>query len=391
MQNRTGAQHRSSLIRFVAPILWYVASRIVVLGTLMSVDSRVISAFLPGVGPHRMSLRSVLAFWDGTWYLGIARLGYPAPLPTFHGHVAANSAAFLPLYPITVWALHSATGVGFQLGAAILSGLFGLAAALVIWAWAATLWTQRTANRVVALWSFFPGSFALSFDYADGLGIALCAGALLMLLNRRWLAAGILAALATATVPQALAIVPACAWAASVAVVQRRQWRALIAPLLAPMGFLGYFGYLWIHTGNADAWFATQRGWDQRIDFTAGYLRLRYFLDNVSIHSFITGTIYDTAGAELSLLVALVGIIILVTIRPRPPLALFLFSATVIALAVVSSNQGMRPRFVLFTFPLIAAFAYRLRGIPFFLAVLCSAALMVAVTVVTVTTLSLTP
>ena len=59
-----------------------------------------------------------------------------------------------------------------------------------------------------------PGAAFLSPAYAEGLAISLCAVVLLMLDRRRWLAAGVIGALATATSPLALPIVVAGAWAA---------------------------------------------------------------------------------------------------------------------------------------------------------------------------------
>ena len=74
--------------------------------------------------------------------------------------------------------------------------------------------------------------------------------------------AGVCASLASTSAPVAVAVVVACVVAAGVAVRDRRDWRSLWAPVLAPLGIVGFFGYLWAHTGTPFEWFRAQRaGW----------------------------------------------------------------------------------------------------------------------------------
>jgi hypothetical protein len=58
--------------------------------------------------------------------------------------------------------------------------------------------------------------------------------------------------LATASRPGAIAVAAACACAAGLAIWRRRDWRALAAPLIAPLGFIGYVGWLGNYTGDAE-------------------------------------------------------------------------------------------------------------------------------------------
>ena len=44
-------------------------------------------------------LGSVLARWDGGWYLSIVREGYPSFVPPGAGVAAQSSIAFFPGYP----------------------------------------------------------------------------------------------------------------------------------------------------------------------------------------------------------------------------------------------------------------------------------------------------
>ena len=97
--------------------------------------------------------------------------------------------------------------------------------------------------------------------YAEGFLITLVALGLWALGERRWVLAGVAGALATATSPVALA------FERQLSVGGRGphppgsgSWRALVAPALVPVGFVGYQLWLWRHTGNIGAWKLTERG-----------------------------------------------------------------------------------------------------------------------------------
>ena len=101
----------------------------------------------------------------------------------------------------------------------------------------------EVAARAMMMFAVFPGSFVLSFAYSEAALIALCAACLLLLLlDERWVLAGLVGALATATRPNGVAIVVACAVASFIAIRQRRDWTSLAAPLLSPIGFVAVPG-----------------------------------------------------------------------------------------------------------------------------------------------------
>ena len=66
----------------------------------------------------------------------------------------------------------------------------------------------------------------------------------------------------------AIAIVASCVVAAIVAIIQRREWKALLAPLLAPVGWIAFQLFLAHQTGERDAWFRVQgEAWDEGTSF----------------------------------------------------------------------------------------------------------------------------
>ena len=218
-------------------------------------------------------LRSVFTSWDGQWYTSIAEHGYlpgsgvvrPNGPPTADTSVD-GAVAYLPLYPMIVAAVGLVVPGHLDAVALAVSFAIGGAAAVAFTELAMTLRPEDESRRAVLLFCFFPGAFILSFAYPEGLVILLACVCLLALLRHRWLIAGVTAALASATRPNGLALAVACAVAAVVAIRQDHDRSSLVAPILAPMGFLAFLAYLWWRTGEAGYWFRANRVfWHDRI------------------------------------------------------------------------------------------------------------------------------
>ncbi len=79
--------------------------------------------------------------------------------------------------------------------------------------------------------------------YSEPLALALGAPALLALVERRWLLAGIIGAVGTAERPTLIVLTVVSGVAAAQAIWIRGEWRALLAAALTPLGMLAFFGY----------------------------------------------------------------------------------------------------------------------------------------------------
>lgn len=374
------------------PLAIYLASRLVVLATIAAVSQLGIGRarhHFPGPWPSiaaKIPFLRALSTWDASWYLHVTAHGYGSAHHDYaavhHLHVTPDMA-FLPLFPLTVRAGHIVTGMAPALVGAVVVLLLGAVAAVMVWALARRLTDLRVADRAVALWCFFPGAFVLSFIYAEGLTVACAAACLLALVDRRWALAGLAAGLATATQPSALALIPCCAWAAWLAVRRRRQWAALVAPALAPLGVLAYQGYLWARTGEPTAWYHVQRVyWHGQLNPYATTVRM---VQRTIVHP---GTL-NYLVPSLGLVLVVVGAVLLW--RWRPPAVVWIYAAGVMALALSSAPVGARPRFFLVAFPLAIAMARVARGRSFAVLLGCSTILLVVITLVTTATLKLTP
>jgi hypothetical protein len=211
------------------------------------------------------ALLGPLSAWDGQWYLRIAEHGYD---PTI-GH--GNAAAFFPLYPSLVGALHAAVPfVAIELLGIVLSTALFVGAVLVLWTLTRDRFGEAVARRTVWYVSLAPLAFVFSAVYTEALFLLLVALTFLLLERRHTgLACGV-AALAVLTRPVGIALVPAIAW---------RMWqdngrridRALarrMAPLLLlPLAYAAFQAYLWWQTGLPGATeLAQERGWGREAD-----------------------------------------------------------------------------------------------------------------------------
>ena len=295
-----------------------------------------------------------LTTWDGRWFLRAIRQGYPTHLPMVHGHVAQNPIAFFPLFPLGVRALH-VTGLDLGTAALVLSGVTGATAVLAVGYLTRRFAGDRAGKRAALLFAVFPGTFVFSFAYSEGIVVTCVGFGLIALLDRRWWLAGLLGALATAASPLALAFVVSCAWCGiGAAWKDRRPW-PLLAPLLAPLGFVAYMAYLWRHTGQLMAWRLTERGGWKSYPSLAYPFRIIWTFVRDPLSPTITGQILF-AGT----VVAVIGVVLM--IRERQPMPVLLYGICALGSAAVSQPVGLRPRFLMLAFPLVIALGTRYQG-----------------------------
>jgi hypothetical protein len=316
--------------------------------------------------------------WDTGWYLLVAEIGYPASVPEQAGTAVQSTIGFFPLYPLAIRALHN-LGLPYPAAGLVISGIAGVIAAVLLWLLVRHLSGAAIADRAVALFCFFPGALVLSLAYSEALMLALSIGCLYALVRDRWITAGVLAGLATAVRPNAIALVAACAWAAGAAVWRRRDWRSLLAPALSPIGLIAFFVYLGRRTGETDAYMRTQReGWEQTLEPGSAIDTVRKFLQDPFADTNITVTFFG-------LLFLAVTLVLLV--RSRPPGVLLIYAVVVMGLALTNEKMSARPRFLVTAFPLVTVLAEGMSQTAFSVLLASSAILLGAFTILSTTTL----
>jgi hypothetical protein len=302
------------------------------------IKERLVWGFFGKVDPHARSgslpksagsmILDVLTSWDGIWYLRIVRYGYPSYVPPNITYDDTQARlAFFPAYPYLVRFI-------------VLVGLL-----------ARSWFGVSVAKRAMVLCALFPGSFVLSFAYSEALLLFLAAACLYLLQKEQWLFAGVVALLATATRPNGIAVIAACAVAAYLAWRQTKSLKPFIAPLLSPIGFIGY--QLWInnHADESQVWFRVQgEAWKEGASF--GLTAIRRTLEAFTQPLTSPTDLITAASFVLTLF-----LLWLVWKRHRIPLPALAYSAVVIALMLLPATVTARPRFLFTAFPLFIAAA----------------------------------
>jgi hypothetical protein len=344
------------------PVVAYVAARVVTLVAL--------AATAP---INHNSLSGRLVRWDSKWFVRAAEQGWPRHLPMIHGHVAGNTTAFFPVFPLAMRWGSSATTLSPLTVGVVISAVTGLTAVVAIGLLVRRFAGSEGATRATLLFALFPGTFAFSLAYNEGIVLTCIALGLIALMDRRWWLAGLLGMLATATAPISLAFVLSCAWCAGRATWRTRSLRPLVAPVLAVSGFLFYMFWLWRHTGVLNAWRLTERGgWKSSPSVSYPFRIVWDFVSN-PISPTITGQILF-----FGTLVAVVGAVL--AIRQRQPAPVLIYGLAAGLLGAISAPVGLRPRFIMLAFPLVVAFGTRLRGRAYAATLVVSSALLAATT-----------
>lgn len=340
-------------------LLWrsglaYLVSRVcVIAGAAIVAAEEVAEGNRLGVPPPDNAvglILQVLTSWDGAWYYRIIRLGYPTDIPADVTYEMPEArAAFFPVYPMLVRAFDTVLPGGDVLAGVVLNFLLGALGVYLVGLITRRLYDDRTAYRAMLLMIFFPGSMALSLAYSEAILIVLAAGCLLALLREQWLLAGVLAAIGTATRPNGVALAAACVVAAFLAIRRDRDWSALVAPALAPLGFVAFQVWLHQHTGEW-AWFRVQtEAWDEGASF--GWTAVQNTFE-AFLHPLASPTDILTAVT----VVATVGLLY-VAYKERLPWPMVAYVLVVLALMVLPATVTARPRFLFTAFPLFIAAA----------------------------------
>lgn len=338
--------------------LAYLLSRLfVVMGASIAVASQAVQARVNDEVPvgGLTALAQVFDSWDGHWYLDVVRSGYPHHLmPNVTYFVPDARAAFFPLYPrmvhyIDILIPGGPVSVALAVNL-VLGGLFVYLVGRIC----RDLFDAKTAEKAMIIAAIFPGSYVLSMAYSEALLLTLACLCFMALRREQWLLAGVLAALGSACRPNGIALGAACGVAALLAIKQDRQWRALIAPALSPLGFIGFMWFLQHHTDENWAWFRVQtQAWKEGTSFgvTAAEKTLSFFVNPTT-----SPTTVLTAASVVAMLLALWCLR-----RHRIPLMYTAYSAVILALMLVPATVTARPRFLYTAFPLIFPVARALR------------------------------
>jgi hypothetical protein len=294
--------------------------------------------------------------WDGRWYKLIAQVGYQSDLPDKISYIPDDggaTVAFFPLYPyLARWFDYVVPG-GIDQAMLGLNLVLSAAAVVLVGVLAREVFDVETAKRAMILFCLFPGAVVMSWSYSEPTLVVCAAACLYCLMHERWLLAGVFAALCTATRPNGIALVVACAVAAGIAIVRNRQWRSLVAVALSPLGGIAYFVYLRVHTGESNAWNrAQQDAWGESWSWGATAVRYVWrFFENP------LGTGFGALYMHTTLAIAVFAFGMFCAVRTRLPWPWMAFVIVIGIMMLGPKIVSARPRFVWTAFPLAIAVA----------------------------------
>jgi hypothetical protein len=311
-----------------------------------NIDIGILTEAEPSAGS---TIIEVLTSWDGRWYLEIVRFGYPDSIPPdiTYNQIEAR-AAFFPVYPWIVRLVDLVLPGGDTFAALFTNLILGAVSVVLVGFLARRMFTVAVAARSMTLYAVFPGSFVLSFAYAEATFIVLAAACLLFLVEERWLWAGLAAAIATGTRPNGVALVAACAVAAVLAIRRRRDWMSLFPMVVAPIGFVAFQLYVDAQAGERGAWFRVQReAWSEGTSFGTTAV--------TNTIGFLTSPLSSPADALTAMSLATMLAMLWCLWKRHLPLPIVAFCAVVIALMLIPETVTARPRFLFTAFPLFIA------------------------------------
>ena len=336
----------------------YILSRLfAVMGAAIAVAAQAVWSRLNDEEPINglTGLVQVFDSWDGHWYLDVVREGYPHHImPNVTYFVSDARAAFFPLYPRLVHYLDNIIPGGPVTVALAVNVLLGAAFIYLIGVIAKNLFDVKTSEKAMIIAALFPGSFVLNWAYSEALLLTLACMCFIALSKKMWLWAGIFAALGTACRPNGVALVAACAVASLIAIKQDREWKSLIAPLLSPIGFVGFMAFLMHHTDENFAWFRVQsQAWKEGTSFGATAVSRTF---DFILNPTGSPTSVLTAASMFAMILALIALW-----KFRMPAMYTAYTAVVLALMLIPATVTARPRFLFTAFPLIFPVARALR------------------------------
>ncbi len=306
------------------------------------------------------TVQTMAVTWDGYWYTHIARDGYSASLRApaalvGPAHHTLSDWAYFPGYPLLIRAVAWLTRMPLIPASIVVAAVVGVLAVWAVYALGEAhggVSVGRAAALLVAAW---PGSAILDLPYTEGLFLASAGAALVCLQKRRWVAAGLLGAIASATRPNGLAVIAAAAVAAALAILAEREWRALRAPVLSAAGAAAFVVYGWQRTGDPLVWRHAENLWGQRLDFNATVVKATATL----LGDLGTAMSEDVGRTALAAgLLRLLGMLLVAAMvaaawvnrrRLSPPL--LVYAAVSLGMILGYSTVSTRPRMVLTVVP----------------------------------------
>lgn len=202
---------------------------------------------------------SVFAAWDSDFYREIAQKGYRFAIDGKQH----NSIAFFPLYSLLAKGL-MLIGIKFRVGAVLINNGAFLGTVICLFYWMKSQYGGKAARWIVAVLALCPLSLYGSVIYTEGLYLFVSTLSLWSFESRKYSSTAFWGALATATRPTGVALIPALLL---VSIKEKRGIGAIAASLAATAGIGAFSLYCWGKFQEPLAFFIAQRSWRPELGF----------------------------------------------------------------------------------------------------------------------------
>lgn len=197
--------------------------------------------------------------WDSSHYIALARFGYGGDNPS-----KGDGWGFFPLYSLLMRGLTEvlflpATDRNLAIAGLVIANLCFIGLVVLVARWSAELFGDHAARSTVVLLCLSPFAYFFNAAYTESLFVLLVVGTLMLASKNRWMAAGLVAGLATGTRLVGLALIPAL-----LLLAYRRKASLLDVVTsigLSCYGVLAFGVYSAFETGNPFEYFKAQSEW----------------------------------------------------------------------------------------------------------------------------------
>jgi len=301
-----------------------------------------------------ITLLKATMHWDSGYYLSIAQNGYPA--------TPKADIAFFPLYPLAIRWLAVLVGK-LSTAAAIINLVTTIAAGIALFRIATTLWKDTTvAWRAVFIFLVFPSAYFLAGAYSEAIFCGLSFWAFSCLLKKEWMAACILAGLASA------ARLPGLLVSAAVIILYTQSLprnimtipKVILATFISCAGFLAYMLFLTHAYGSPFVLHSVYaQYWPDR-QVQINLLSTFWFWIHSIIHTYQLGQTTNAVNLALPVICWFVAALILIKgWRELPPILSFYTLACLILFALTRTPDSMN-RYILAVFPIYLILAKKI-------------------------------
>ncbi|HEX3048257.1 MAG TPA: mannosyltransferase family protein [Bacillota bacterium] len=335
-----GISRTSARVLLTGPVLpIYLVHQFIVFGSIYL--SKVLYA-KTGTPKNFFQILKYLTNWDGEWYLKIAANGYDT-----------QSAAFFPLFPLTIRFLHN-FGLNQTIAAILVANLALLGVVIVFYRLLKLDYPEEISVNATWYLMLFPTSLYFTASYTEPLFLMMVLIAFYNARRERWLLSGLAGMLAALTRNWGVfLIIPLLyEYLNRIHFNLRLVNAAIIWLSLIPIGLAGYMIYLHFHLGDSLAFVTAQSHWKR--SFTYPWQAFGIAFQNIRHDFYFGANLLDLIFASAG-----VGLMLLGVRRIRVSYQIYAAIGLLIPLLAAAPWAGLlsMPRFVIVLFPLLITLA----------------------------------